>query len=121
MSQSRRNFIKNAAIAMLVPMVAQAEQRRAKKPSAGSDTDLPLVVAGQGMAQSLNYATSHDSVKDAALKIERGGVPFEKQFCSGCMLYAGAGKKGADEVGKCTLFAGQLVKANSWCSWSKKA
>jgi hypothetical protein len=122
MSQTRRNFLKTAAVTLLIPALAQAEQKRGKKPSAGGDADLPLVEPGKGMAQSLNYANTHADVKDAALKIDRGGLPFAKQFCSGCILYTAAGKKGAEEVGKCTLFAGQVVKANAWCqSWAKKA
>jgi hypothetical protein len=122
MSQTRRHFLKTAAVTLLIPALAQAEQKRGKKPSAGGDADLPLVEPGKGMAQSLNYVNSHNDVKDAALKIDRGGLPFAKQFCNNCMLYAAAGKKGADAVGKCTLFAGQVVKSNAWCaSWSKKA
>lgn len=129
MTNSRRNFFKVAAVSGLsllaVSSIAQAEEKRRAKPAAGggnADLDLPLVEPGKGMAASLNYQHSHADVKDKALKVDRQGLPFEKQLCSGCMLYTAVGKKGKDEVGKCTLFANQLVKANGWCaSFSKKA
>jgi hypothetical protein len=38
------------------------------------------------------------------------------------MLYTKEKGAGAAEVGKCQLFAGQLVKGQAWCtSWAKKA
>ncbi len=127
---SRRQFIKIAAIsgASLVAMsgIAQAEEkRRAAKPAAGGasgDAALPFVKVGEGMAASVNYQDKHANVKDKALKVDRQGVKFENQKCSGCMLYTSIGKKDGAEAGKCTLFANALVKGDSWCaSWSKKA
>lgn len=121
-NNSRRNFFKTLAgfsgLALLAPSflgsIANAEEgRRAKKDAApkaaagGGDTSLPLVEPGKGMAESVKYV--HQSADKA-------------KVCSGCMLYTAAGKKGADEVGKCSLFQGQLVKAGGTCnSWAKKA
>lgn len=83
---------------------------------------MPLVQPGVGAAAPLNYVFNHKDIKDPKLKTERQGVAFEKQHCNGCMLYTKAGDKDGGEVGKCQLFAGQLVKGSSWCSsWAKKA
>jgi len=133
-TNSRRQFFKIAAafggMVLLMPsLTLAAEERRRAKPAAGAaaggaggDIALPLVKPGEGMAGSVHYQHDKKDVKDKALMIDRQGVPFAKQQCSGCMLFTPVGKKGADEVGKCTLFAGQLVKANGWCaSFSKKA
>jgi hypothetical protein len=132
MNSTRRQFMKIAAtfgsLAVLMPTLTQAaEERRKAKPAesaagAGGDLDLPLVKPGVGMAAGVNYQHSQKDIKDKTLKVERQGVAFDKQHCNACMLFTGVGKKGADEVGKCTLFAGQLVKGQGWCaSWSKKA
>jgi hypothetical protein len=135
---SRRQFFKTAAafggLALLMPALVQgAEERRRAAPAAGgaapdaaaggnADLNLPLVKPGEGMAATLHYQHTHKDIKDKSLMVERQGVPFDKQHCSGCMLFTAVGKKGSDEVGKCALFAGQLVKATGWCtSFSKKA
>lgn len=106
--------------------VANAEEKRRAKPGAAGagagDTSLPWVAEGKGMAASLNYADDHSKVKDAKLKVERQGVPFDKQFCNGCLLYTKVGDKDGKEAGKCTLFQGQLVAGKGFCtSWAKKS
>lgn len=127
---SRRQFIKVAAVGgaslMVLNSVAQAEEkRRAAKPAEGGDKkeSLSFVKPGEGMAASVNYQEDPEKmIKDAALKVDRQGVKFANQKCSGCMLYTSEGKKDGVEAGKCTLFANKLVKGNGWCaSWSKKA
>ncbi|MCE3010798.1 MAG: high-potential iron-sulfur protein [Proteobacteria bacterium] len=126
-NQSRRSFLKIAAslaglaaTTTLFSKSALAEKRRGGAP-AGGDLSLSLVKEGQGMAASVNYFEKHANVKDAKLKTERQGVKWEQQFCNNCMLYTKVGDKGG-EVGKCTLFQGQLVRGEGWCaSWSKKA
>lgn len=129
---SRRSFVKLAlglggfALLGSAPALAQ-ERRRTAKPGgaaagAGGDANLPLVEPGKGMAASVQYHHKNTEVKDAKLKVDRSGVPFAKQTCSNCMLYTKAGMKNGEEVGKCTLFAGNVVKGGGWCaSWSKKA
>lgn len=131
---SRRGFFKQAAAlvgaAVLVPMTGLAANERrgggAATPATpaaggGGDLNLPMVEPGKGMAASMNYHYKNTDVKDAALKIERQGVPFANQHCSSCMLYTKVGNKGGGEVGKCQLFQGQLVKHTGWCSsWNKK-
>lgn len=128
-NNSRRSFVKMAfaatgAVFMLPSLLSAQEKRRAKPAAggAGGDTALPWVQPGVGMAASVNYQEKHEAIKDAALKADRQGVKFADQRCSGCMLYSKVGTKDGVEGGKCTLFAGQLVKGNAWCSsWSKKA
>lgn len=123
-SNSRRDFIKIAAglagLALLMPKSVLAEGGRGGAAPAGGD--LPLVEPGKGMAVGVNYVAKNSDVKDAKLKVDRAGVPFAKQTCAGCALYTAAGKKGGADVGKCAIFANQLVKGEGWCSsWSKKA
>lgn len=134
MDNSRRGFFKQAAAlmgaAVLAPMTGFAGNERrgggdaaAATPAAGggADLNLPLVEPGKGMAASMNYQFDHKAVKDAAMKIDRQGIPFDNQHCNSCMLYTKAGNKGGSELGKCQLFQGQLVKSTAWCSsWNKK-
>lgn len=125
-SNSRRDFIKIAAglagLAVLMPKSVLAEGGRGGAAAAGAGGDLPLVEPGKGMAVGVNYVAKASDVKDAKLKVDRGGVPFAKQSCASCALYTAAGKKGGADVGKCAIFANQVVKGEGWCSsWSKKA
>jgi len=124
----RRNFLKMlvvaAGAASVLPRVALAEERRRGGAAGGAAAggELPLVEPGKGMAKSLNYVHQGSQIKDPALKTERQGVPFAKQDCKGCQFYTANGKKGADDVGKCSLFPNQVVKSTGWCSsWAKKA
>ena len=138
MQSSRRDFFKKLVTIVGVGAVAPslfasaaqaAEERRRPRPGAAGaaagaagPTDLPLVKPGEGMAVSLNYVIDKGTIKDAALKADRSGVKWDAQHCNGCQLYSKVGTKDGGEVGKCQLFAGQLVKGNAWCaSWSKKA
>ena len=125
---NRRHFLKVAAgvlgaavVASKVEIAGAEEKRRAKKGGGGGDLDLPIVKPGEGVAGSLNYQHTHDAVKDAKFKVDRAGVSFDKQKCSGCVFYAKVGDKDGGEVGKCQLIAGFLVKTGGWCSsWNKK-
>jgi hypothetical protein len=136
---SRRQFFTQVGtlvgVAVMAPALfsanAFAEERRKRAEggaapaggaAAGGDLNLPMVEPGKGQAAAVNYTLKHADVKDPALKVERGGVPFEKQHCSGCSFYTKAGNKNGKEVGKCTIFAGNLVESTAWCStWTKKA
>lgn len=137
-NSSRRRFFVHVGqmlgLAAVAPTLLSskvfAEERRRARPAeggaapaaGGGDLNLPMVEPGKGSAGPVNYHFKHSDVKDAALKVERGGVPFEKQFCTGCSFYTKAGNKGGEEVGKCQIFPNQLVKGTAWCStWTKKA
>jgi len=108
-----------------------AEEKRRARPAeggaapaagGGKEIDLPMVEPGKGQAAAVSYSLKHADVKDAALKVERGGVAFDKQFCTGCNFYKKVGDKNGGEVGTCQIFPGQLVKGTAWCStWTKKA
>lgn len=114
---SRRQFFKKVlgltGVAFLAPHLftssLKAEEKRRAKPgaaAAGGD-DLQLAEPGKEMAGSLGYV--HKSTQAG-------------KACSGCMLYAAAGKKNGEDVGKCTVIPGKLVKGAGYCnSWSKKA
>lgn len=111
---SRREFFKNilglTGVALLAPALfsstAKAEERRAAK-AAGGGASEPLAEPGKEIAGSLAYMH----------KSNQAG-----KNCAGCMLYAAAGKKNGEDVGKCTVMPGKLVKASGYCnSWAKKA
>jgi hypothetical protein len=129
MSQSRREFFKTLMIGagatiatQSLSNIALAEGRRRGGESGATGGDLPLVTPGQGMAASVNYVHKGSDIKDAKLKVDRQGVKFADQKCSSCILYTKHGVQGGEEVGKCQLFANQLVKASGWCtSWAKKS
>lgn len=130
-NQSRRKFLTSLAALPLAGLaltlfgrkaLAEEKRRGGGAAAGGGDLALPQVVPGQGMAISLNYVNKAADLKDAKLKTERQGVPFAKQNCSGCALYTKVGSKDGAELGKCSIFAGQLVHATGWCTtWNKKA
>jgi hypothetical protein len=113
-SNSRREFFKNilglAGVAVLAPALfsntAQAEERRRAKPGAAAGGD-ELADPNKDIAKALGY--KHKSDQPA-------------KVCSNCQLYSPSGKKDGDDVGKCTVIPGKVVKAAGYCnSWSKKA
>ena len=114
-SNSRREFFKNilglTGFALLAPTLLSStskaeEQRRAAKSAAGGGAGEELVEPGKDIAGSLGYMHKSNQAGKA---------------CSGCMLYAAAGKKNGEDVGKCTVMPGKLVKAAGYCnSWAKK-
>lgn len=140
---SRRQFFTRAGqvlgIALIAPSVFSssvfAEERRRPRPTEGAAAGGAAPGAGGGaglskpwvdvksdQAKAVNYSLKHSDVKKAELKTERGGVAFDKQFCSGCTFFAAAGKKDGKDGGNCTVLSGNLVPADAWCaSWSKKA
>lgn len=119
---NRRQALKQLAVAAGLAVLAPkalAEKRRGG--GGGADDSLPLVEAGKGMAASVNYVEKHADLKDAKMKTTRQGLAWDQQRCNNCMLYTKVGDRGGKEVGKCTLFQGQVVKGEGWCaSWSKK-
>jgi hypothetical protein len=125
MSLQRRDFLKlviaGVGAATVLPQLGYAEERR-RGGSAAAGGELPLAEPGKGAAGAVNYVHEKSAVKDAGQKKDRQGVPFAKQSCANCQLYTAHGKKGKDDVGKCTIFQGQVVKASGWCTtWAKKA
>jgi ribosomal protein S27AE len=132
---SRRRFFIHVGqmlgLAALAPVLfsakALAEEKRRARPTeggaaGGAEAGLTMVEPGKGAGAAVNYVLKHSDVKDAALKIERGGLPFEKQLCTNCGFYAKHSVKNGEEVGKCQIFPNQLVKGSAWCaSWNKKA
>jgi hypothetical protein len=134
-NNSRRRFFVIAGqmlgLATIAPLLfgsrVFAEEKRRARPSAGgaaggADAELTMVEPGKGAAGAVNYQFKHSDVKEAALKVDRGGLPFEKQFCNNCNFYTKHSTKNGEEVGKCQIFPNQLVKSTAWCSsWNKKA
>lgn len=122
---SRREFFKTSAkvlgvigvakVLQLMPSKGLAETSRRRGSQSG---ELELIDPNDSLAKAVNYQHSHDAVKDASLKVERGGVAFKDQFCDNCSLYS----KVSDTTGRCTIFPKKLVQGKGWCnSWNKKA
>ena len=131
MNNSRRSFFIKAAGFLslgLIGSLVNAEERRKARPAAGGSaagtgaTANPWLSPKDPTAQAMNYVEKHADLKKPELKTERGGVPFEKQYCNNCSFYADVGTKDGTKAGSCTLFHGRLVKSEAWCaSWNKKA
>jgi len=124
--QSRRAFFKQMIFGASAALAAQTlasvslAQGRKRGGNAASG-ELPLVTPGQGMAASVNYVHQGSDLKNEKLKVDRQGVKFADQKCANCILYSKHGIQGGVEVGKCQIFANQVVKATGWCtSWAKK-
>ena len=101
---SRRRFIKLGALGLAAIPLSNILMRGARAANA-VDENSP-------MAKSLSY------VSDAA-KADQGKRGGADRFCKNCQLYTG---KAGDASGPCSIFQGQLVTANGWCSaWIKKA
>ena len=130
---NRRNFFFNlASLAGIMALSslggrALAERKRGgAAPAAGATggtADAVKLVDPKGpAAKAVNYVENKTEVKEAHLKAERQGVTFEKQNCKNCGYYSNPRAKGSAEVGSCTVFSGQVVKSDAWCStWNKKA
>ena len=120
-------LLKPKSLKEIFPSAYAEEKRRGSTAGAapaggGKDTDLPLVEPGKDVALAVNYVHKVSDIKDAKIKTERQGVSFANQDCLCCSFYTSVGQKGAYSVGKCTIFAGKLVKETGWCSsWNKKA
>lgn len=138
MQQSRRLFFSKVsgalavgALAKLLPTSVFAEERRRARPAAGGDKaaatgtgplSQPLVDPASDVAKAVKYVHNKADIKDAAVKVERMGVAFDKQFCNNCSFYKEVGSKEGGKVGTCTIFAQKLVKSEGFCtSWNKKA
>ncbi len=101
---SRRRFIKLGALGLAAIPLGNILIRGAQAADK-VDENSPT-------AKSLSYI--NDAAK--ADQAKRGGAD---RFCKNCQLYTG---KAGDEWGPCSIFQGQLVNANGWCSaWIKKA
>lgn len=127
MQATRRHFFKQllfgaGAVALTTSIGSQALAQGRRRGNEAGGAELPLVEPGKGQALSVKYVHNITDIKEAALKVDRQGVKFVDQKCSNCMLYAKHGDKDGKEVGKCTIFANQVVRADGWCmTWSKKA
>lgn len=119
---SRRQFIKVGVSALAVgaalkTVTAVAQQKRGSGAANGADSN--MVDEKSPAAQGVKYNADITKVKDKAVMIERQGVKFLDQKCSGCGLYTG---KPGDKTGPCMVFPGKQVAANGFCtSWNKKA
>jgi hypothetical protein len=124
---NRRSFVQSVAAvgAGLFAWAggAQAQTKRQPKKDGAAAGSAEAMCAKEAMAVSINYAPNHKAVTDAKLKVEKQGVPFDKQFCNNCMFYSSQGKdKAGKDIGKCQLLQGCHVYGEGWStSWAKKA
>jgi hypothetical protein len=121
---NRRDLVKQGLGLLIAAPVGLSALKALGNPAAAGALKL-VDPATDPLAKALGYI--HDA--KAAAKTDRKdkviGAKTHKgdsQLCSNCALYAKTGNIGADEVGKCTMIASGVVKANGWCkSWSPKA
>lgn len=85
--------------------------------NAGMPEGLPALEESDPTASSLGYSQDASKV-DVAKYPKKGEANGAQQKCDSCALYQTANNP---EWGKCTIFAGKLVKNGGWCnSWSPK-
>jgi hypothetical protein len=113
---SRRDFLKVALSLTAVPAVlvlskaSFAQEKKKKKGDAGS-TEIGWAVPGKGAAATIKYVEDKSKVA-AADRVEKSGVPFNKQDCANCILFQG---------GLCTIITdnNKKVKPTGWCpTWT---
>lgn len=120
---SRREFIKTLAASSAGLLLTTlsfrnvlAEEKKKKKEAGGGA--LPADPK-KGKAKELNYVPDRAKVTDAKLKVEKMGVPFNKQDCKNCVLYKPTG----GGHGICMLMQSEpehIVAEIGWCtSWAK--
>ncbi len=119
---NRRNFFFNlASLAGIMALSSWCGRALAERKRGGTAGAVKLVDPKDSAARAVNYVENKNEIKEAHLKTERQGVTFEKQNCKNCGFYSNPKGSGDAEVGSCTIFSGQVVKANAWCStWNKK-
>ena len=106
-SQSRRRFLKLAAI-----VAATAPIAAAVLPRLSFAADLPHLDPKDPTASALHY--TEDATTATANPTYKAGSE-----CATCQFYQG---KAGDEYGPCILFPGKAVHSKGWCaSWNKKA
>ena len=116
---NRRSFL--AMLAVAVPAIRALAQEKVPPAAAPAATgpkpnpDAPMAKESDPMAKSLNYCENADKGK-AKICPTRKEKDRKDQYCDGCQFYTGAGKKGKDDVGNCTILQGNLVKAKGWCN-----
>jgi hypothetical protein len=99
---SRRSFLKNSALAALVPLGLSAVAQRVHA------AELPHLDEADPTAAALGY--KHDTSK-----VDSAKYPAHKpaQICDGCTLIQGT----AGEAWRpCGIFPGKAVNAKGWCA-----
>ncbi len=124
--KTRRDFLKTMVGATAGLFLASlslekfsfAEEKKKKKEDSAPVAELPADPK-KGKAKEFHYTPDHSLVTDAKLKVEKLGVPFDKQNCKNCLLF----KLGKNGTGTCTLMIAEpehIVKEMGWCtSWAK--
>jgi len=107
-----------AAPAEAAPAAPAAPAEGAAPAAAGGMPEgLPALEETDPTAASLGYNQDNTKV-DVAKYPKKGEANGAQQKCETCALYQSANNP---EWGKCTVFAGKLVKNQGWCnSWSPK-
>lgn len=102
-SSRRRALFSIAGGAVAIPLAAISSSAHAANPV---DESGPA-------AQGLKYR--HDATK--APRVDKAGYKADSQLCSNCQFIQAS----SGEWRPCTLFPGQAVNENGWCSaWNHK-
>lgn len=127
---NRRSFIQTAGLTVgaltLLPTFVSAEERRRGGAAPAAGAAAKLVDPKDSAAKAVNYVHSNKEIKDATLKVERGGVKFEAQNCANCAFFTADKQTTVDgkKAAPCQMpfAAGKVVAATGWCTtWAKKS
>ena len=121
-----QSFVTMTGIALILPLIANAERKRGGGAAATASAGPKLVDPKDGQAKAVSYAHNHSEIKDKALMTDRAGVKFADQNCKNCAFYTGDKETTVDgkKAAPCQMpFAsGKVVAAAGWCTtWAKKA
>ncbi len=125
---NRRSFFQTTLTAVgalaFYSVIAKSEERK-RGGSATTPAKAALIDPNDPAAKAVNYVHDTKNVKDTKLQIERTGVKFKDQHCSGCAFYENDKETtvGGKKAGPCKMpfAAGKLVSSTGWCtSWAKK-
>jgi hypothetical protein len=128
LASSRRDFLKNLAIAAPTAALACVALAQPQSGSTGTGTSTgadtgkgtgtgSFVPESDPTAKALGYVA--DATK--AERPKKGETEGKDQKCSNCQFYAPGPAINGHEAGKCLMIPAGLVHAEGWCkSWLKK-
>ncbi len=118
---TRRNFLKNSALAAAAIPFLGAAQSLFSIPAEAKSVPLPAgsqeVSESDAVASAIGYKSDVKKV-DYAKYPQRKKPEAKNQFCKSCALYTSVN----ESWGKCQMLTSGLVSAEGWCgSWNPKS
>jgi hypothetical protein len=107
------NHSRRHAVKLIVGGAASIPLASLVTTGSATAAELPKLDESNPMAASLQY--KHDATQ--APRTDKPGTPAAEQVCANCQLGQGEG----EWIG-CSIFPGNRVSANGWCTaWVKRA